>query len=117
MEQCRRVKQLDGGCDLNAAGSRVAAERGGEQQQRRAQTLAARGQDMVAERRDQVGLRGELVPESAFDESERAAQALEHSRDRRTRISGPEGPGGLRHRTPIVAVTARRVKATRATKC
>jgi hypothetical protein len=74
------VQHLERGGDLDASRTRVAAQLGGQQQERGAQPLATRGEDVVSEQGDQLGLAGELLAQGALDQLEGPGDALEDER-------------------------------------
>ena len=70
VQQRRGVQQLDRRGDVDPARAGVAAQLGREQQQRRAHALAARVEHVIAERREHLARRRELLAHRALDERE-----------------------------------------------
>jgi hypothetical protein len=81
VQQRSGVDQLERGGDLDAPRPGVATKLGRQAQQRRAQSLAAGGEHVVADRADQLGVRIELVVERVLDLTQALGDALEDQRD------------------------------------
>jgi hypothetical protein len=77
VDEGRRVEQLERGGELDPTRTRITTELGGQQHERRAQTLAPRREHVGAEQPDQLGLRPDLIAHRGLDQLEVGRDARE----------------------------------------